>query len=375
VAPFAVITEPGCPRVDVVIPSYTPGHALAELEPGELRAAATLYTDALDIPYRWSAGGTGLKLLRSLHRGTRAHDLDAVSCSALPDPALRPGTVMDWREVRRLTAEDTQRRFILALDQRARYLASCSSVSVGYGDPVHLPLPERAYTGFPGYYRASLKRAPANRVDVLRNVGEWLPAPLFELAASLGRIATVYEAYVWPYHGKYLAPWYARIRAARSYLESAGDTVIGAPAALALVKQTYTAAIGSLAGSWRTPGDPAYRPDWRHAVVALSRANTHRAIRRLIMDAAFPEPFAVDVDAAFFAVDMPTIIRARAIANAQAGRLGGWRIAGTGALSDIPADRPADITEIRAALVGTTRATVTRERQDRKLTGMLEAEV
>lgn len=140
----------------------------------------------------------------------------------------------------------------------------------------------------------------------------WFSTATLAVAAELGYEPRPVEAWTWAEKGRILEPFYKRVTTARGLLEHrTGNPTHDVPAqvALDLLKATYTGLIGRL-GSPRTAADPdplraaLHRPDWRHAVVATSRANRLRQIVKIGREKDI-WPVAVVTDTLLYVSDDP----------------------------------------------------------------------
>ncbi len=338
---FLVLTRGGR-RIDVGLLGYDEAAGLAGEEPATaleaLRLYATLLTD-----YRWSPGATGLALMRQ----NRRLELGPSTLDP-PEPMREGGTEADYLWMRPLTLVERTARWVHAFDRRAQYLAACSAVDLGLGNPERVgPLKAEEALGrhLPGYWRASIRRETGllpDPFDPIGRGGEWYARPTMALAFDLGRIEDLYEAYVWPRHSRYLVPWYKTLGHAQAALALSQESAAGPT--MRLVKRTYTMAIGSLAGHYREAGEELYRPDWRHAIIATARANLTRRLLRLD-----PPPFAVVVDCLYIASDLPPLEAAAGLPTD--GGPGTFRHAGTIPLADaLPAIDTGDVRELGRVL-------------------------
>ena len=182
------------------------------------------------------------------------------------------------------------------IDKHAAYLGACSSLELGIDHPQRVDRPafERST---PGYWRIEASRVPwplrlpdplGRDVPTLRRPdGQWwLTTPTIELAIEHDIDFEIREAWLWPRHRRLLRPFYERCRGARMALErvlSAGPPERRRKAAVAAVgalKASYAALLGgglaAIKNRKRSPRPPWYRPDWRHAIIAKSRANLIR---------------------------------------------------------------------------------------------------
>jgi hypothetical protein len=220
------------------------------------------------------------------------------ACLNLPEPALNASTSVDMRHIRDLTEAERAGAVVVGIDQSSRYLASCSTVELGIGEPEWVTRPDElarlAGEGAPGYWYMPHDWTPDSFALWPYPAGEVWMTPevsLFRTAQGLD-FADVSGAWLWPEHSRYLRPYYTRLRSVLNTANADGNDALRR-----LVKRTYTESIGALAGHWRTGRH--FRPDWRHSIVALSRVNTWRAMHKLIDVDWRLEPFAVDVDCFF----------------------------------------------------------------------------
>lgn len=300
-APFLVVRgrRPSDPSLDVLFPAFDHAAGLEVLPPDVIHAALVRYRELVGVPYRWSPGATGASLILSSRR-----ELVGASTLRPPPPALVPSLEPDFLWWRPLDLDEAGRRYLHAFDANARYLASASSVTLGVGDPIPVASTgARAMRHLPGYWHVDLLPADPRMPDPLDPLGRgvldnrWITTPTLELAEQLDRVRNLRGAYVWPAAGRILSRWYKTLKAARDTLSDELTAPYG-PAALGLVKRTYTMATGNLAGHWREPGDVLHRPDWRHAIMAQSRVNLYRRVERAIV-----RPVAVEVDAVYVVSD------------------------------------------------------------------------
>ena len=252
---------------------------LTELSPGDYERCMALLEELLGIPYRYSPEATAAHLLRHLHDrpgGKRLHP------SSMPPPALEPSTEADLHWIRPLTAEERAAPYIVAYDVNAAYLAACSALSLGVGEPVATHGASN-WKGLPGYY--------------LEPDG-WVTTPTL---LWRGHEERAYDMYVWLEASRPLEPWYKVLRDARE--EVMLDTnCYGEPvnaAALQTIKMMYAGFFGRCASTkWDRTGDPLFRPDWRHMVIATRRTRLQR-----VMTQTDPAPFAAFSDCLYFATE------------------------------------------------------------------------
>jgi hypothetical protein len=114
-------------------------------------------------------------------------------------------------------------------------------------------------------------------------------------AREMGCEIDIAEAWLFTETHRPLEPVYIKIRDARDAL--LGSTDEASRIALTVVKQLYTNGIGNLANnSHRESAEmhSLYRPDWRHCIRSLARANVLRNIIK-----AGLSPFGIRTDAIY----------------------------------------------------------------------------
>ena len=298
--------------VDLVLPQYDPNKKSAfwaEAPDARCLANALSYFErACGIRYRHSPEASGSALLKELHSGPRALALVA---EEMPPPALESTIEWDTYWIRDLEIDERSRPFLHAYDVNAAYLAACSSLTTGRGAVEHLTSPQLDKKR-PGYWLANIEFDAPNWLPnpflppIPRDQGRyWCTTPTLALAIELGARIEVDEAYLWRDSSRPLEPWYKRLRDARAALLSGDGFPDRAAQQLALkaVKLAYGPLMGGRVAStrWDRSGDPLYRPDWRHAVMATARANQYRTLRKLdVADA----PWAVANDCLYLASEL-----------------------------------------------------------------------
>jgi hypothetical protein len=340
--------------------------------PAELLASLVAFESATGERYRWSPERTAGRILERLHyHGERLPVLE------MPPPALETTTEMDAAWSRPLRAHETSRKWVDAWDVNAAYLSACSSLALGAGDLRHTgPGVLRPKLGtpllrkdpiFPGYYRAHV--LPAKFTPLLPDprgdqIGDdaWISAPTLELLREIGYQIDVLESWTWAQTRRPLEPWYKRLRDARASLmegiclDSECAETRWCEIALAALKLAWGPFLGGYVASqkpgWDRSADPLFRPDWRHHVIATTRARQYRTLVRVMMDGNVA-PFAVATDCLYFATDTPGVPPAGLRVGANPGA---YKHAGTISMDAIHAcrhDAP-DIRDLQMASRGAT---------------------
>lgn len=325
----------------------------------ELLAALLAFRRATGLSYRRSPGLTGVDLMRDVHgydhagkpkAGVRGRPLRLDLPGTLPPPVTNTAELpRQW--VRRLTPAERRAKFLHSFDKNGMYLAACSSLALGFGQPEHttagdtrydaLAHPRDARTGArlpypPGFWRVHLNgdRCPMPKgfpspLSTLPQRGTsqvWITTPTLQLLYDLDIEADVTEAYIWPEHHRALEPWYKRLRDGRATLmQLADDGEAGASIALATLKLSYAAATGYIASDgWDRDGDTLYRPDWRNLIIAQANAVVYRQMLKCAEEGY--SAFAVGTDCLYFVSDEPDPVAACPPALKLDTHLGAWKV-------------------------------------------------
>lgn len=172
-------------------------------------------------------------------------------------------------------------------DCRGLHLSAASSLRLGLGPPRHINGPTAFDPKLPGCWRVAPEPWDHARLpDPLdpaahgRTGPIWATTPTLAHAAELGFTIGPVEAYVYDQHGRYLEPWYRRLRDARAGMLAEAGTDPDAAAVLATIKLTYARGLG-MTNAPLIRGSPEYRPDhWFH-VVAEARAKVTRKMHQV----------------------------------------------------------------------------------------------
>ncbi|KUN00275.1 transcriptional regulator [Streptomyces yokosukanensis] len=318
------------------------------------------YAERVMTP-RGTTAVTGLELMTALRPPTRAekdadtgefqqafnadaltHVYDVVECE-VPDehPLLKgrfprhhqrtPAEMLleepyDW--CRELTDDECMQPYLVAIDVNMAFAAAANGLTVGLNGPTHLTGNPRFDPTLPGSWLVDLTHVDLSQVVVNgrsldadrlpspftpngnRPEGPaWYATPTVAYARELGFEVAPIEAYVRTRTGRYLDPWYKRLRDA--YIATMAD--LGVTTALdgeeflhamvrsrhtdptlalvlKAVKATAKGGIGKLRQRnrgqvpyyepWPALTRPTWRPDIRAAVLATVRVSMHRKIMK-----------------------------------------------------------------------------------------------
>ncbi|MGW3269075.1 telomere-associated protein Tap [Streptomyces sp. NPDC001056] len=349
---------------------------LPTMHPADLARYLGLYAARVTTP-RGSTATTGLELMTALRPPTRAEkDPDTgefkrafnddaltqlypvVECE-VPDehPILKgkfarhhmrtPAEMLmeepyDW--CRPLTDEECANQFLVVVDLNMSFAAAANGLTVGLNGPTHLTGNPAFDPALPGSWLVDLSHVDLSRVQVggrtvdadrlpspFTPKGErpegpaWYATPTVAYAVELGFDVAPIEAYVRTQTGRYLDPWYKRLRDAyvatmadmgvttdltgQEFLEAMARRKQVDPTMALLetaIKATAKGAIGKL--RQRSRGQVPYyepypalnretwRPDIRAAVLAAQRVGLHRKLMKTAA-AADLYPVAIGTDA------------------------------------------------------------------------------
>ena len=109
----------------------------------------------------------------------------------------------------------------------------------------------------------------------------WCTTPALQFAIEQDLDLTVVEAYTWAEKLRILEPWYARMRDARTALDTADPEH---QIVRDQIKVVYASTIGMMGSEAHLRGRPGYAPDRRHHIVAKARTNILRRIHQIGRD-------------------------------------------------------------------------------------------
>ncbi|MET9078600.1 helix-turn-helix transcriptional regulator [Streptomyces sp. NPDC004232] len=349
---------------------------LPTMHPADLARYLGTYAERVMTP-RGTTAVTGLELMVALRPPTRAEKdegtgefkrafnadaltavYDVVECE-VPDehPLLKgkfarhhlrtPAEMLmeepyDW--CRPLTDEECMNPFLVAVDINMSFAAAANGIAVGLNGPTHLTGNPKFDPELPGSWLVDLSHVDLSRVEINgRTVdGERLPSPFtpkgdrptgpawyatptLAYAAELGFEVAPIEAYVRTQTGRYLNPWYNRLRDAyvatmadlgvttdlsgQEFLDAMARSKQVDPTMALLagaIKATAKGGIGKLRQRnrgqvpyyepWPALARETWRPDIRAAVLANQRIGLHRKLMKTAA-AADLYPVAIGTDA------------------------------------------------------------------------------
>jgi hypothetical protein len=196
-------------------------------------------------------------------------------------PLKKSARDLTWK--RQLTAKEKKMKFVHKYDKNSMYLASCTGILLGEGDPEQVG--GDAYDDrLPGFWMVKADRAesPYNGVELPSPVRtQWMTTPVVQCCRKLGYQVDVIEGYQWRDPGRYhrtLESWANMLWAVRQSLKTSSPTfnseykhIQGRENAYSTIGAIAHVGIGKL-GDEDTSGG-LFRPDIWALVVGRSFAN------------------------------------------------------------------------------------------------------
>ncbi|MFJ2407042.1 hypothetical protein ACIOUE_37745 [Streptomyces xanthochromogenes] len=308
-----------------------------------------MYAHYTGMAYRLTPGVTGIDLAQTFPH-PRAPKLTGTP--APPPPARVRTTEDDYSWMRAPSAAEVAMKYVHSYDARMMYLGAFGQAVVGTGDATHHPDGCAFNKKIQGYWLLD----PGAWEDILlpdlfhplghrpRRTGpRWYATPTLTVAEEMGYAINPIEAYLYEESTRYYEPWAKTLRDAVTLLrERDGDP--DAEAVKDALKATYRETSGML--TVKTSGK-LYRPDHRHQVISLARANITRKMYKTAQ-AEERWPLAIHTDNVLYASNDPDPVTAAPEAFRIGTGLGQFGIKGTALMADvadmlIPSKRPDDV--------------------------------
>ncbi|MEV5426888.1 helix-turn-helix transcriptional regulator [Streptomyces cellulosae] len=346
------------------------GWHLPTLSPADLAHLLGLYTERLLTP-RGSTAVCGQELMTALRPPTKpVRDPSSGTWVSGPNPgALRqaldpappeapdahplakgrpPEQAMQeeaWDWSRQPDQQETSRYpHVVGLDTNLAFLSAASSLIVGLNAPPRHALAPTFDKKIPGCWYCDLSQAdldprlpsPFTATGQAPTGPAWYTTPTLGYAQTLGMDVRPIEAYLRDEPGRYLDPWYKRLR--NAYIDTMADLGVhekipqadyltamrklstADPAQLALlaaIKATAKGGLGKLREGPRELTGPytrwpaldklTWRPDIRAAVVAKARVTLHSKMRNMAEQTG-RYPLAVLSDCVLYPARTPTAL-------------------------------------------------------------------
>ncbi|MFE9484653.1 hypothetical protein ACFYNM_39500 [Streptomyces spororaveus] len=307
-----------------------------------------MYAYRTGMSYRLTPGVTGIDLALAFPHPKAPRLVDNPNP---PAPARARTTEDDYSWMRAATADELAMKYVHSYDARMMYLGSFLQVVVGTGDPRHIADGCDFDKKTAGYWRLD----PGQWEDVLlpdlfqpvghrprRDGTRWYATPTLSVAEELGYAIKPVEAYLYDNSTRYYETWAKTLRDAITALRERGQDP-DAEAVVQALKATYRETSGMLTvkGSGKL-----YRPDHRHFVISLARANLTRKIHNAAKEGR--HVLAVGTDNVLYASNDPDPITAAPTAFRIGTGLGQFGIKGTALMADVadmltPGKRPDEL--------------------------------
>ncbi|MFF1962470.1 telomere-associated protein Tap [Streptomyces sp. NPDC058232] len=294
---------------------------------------------------RWKAGTNSGALWQPIAPAPpEAHDAHPLAQGRHPADAMDE-EAWDWH--RPLTADEAAYPHVVGLDINLAFVAAAGSLDVGLNTPPEHVIRPRFDKKIPGAWYCDLTHiahdprlpSPFTPTGEPPTGPAWYATPTLAYAVELGATIHPAEAYLRRDPGRYLDPWYKRLREA--YLATMNDLGVTTDMSqsdflnamstlpqqdpyllslLAAIKATGKGGIGKLRAGPRDPhrapfeawpalNTPTWRPDIRAAVISRARVNMHRKMLKTA-DHTGRYPLAVLSDCALYPAQQPTALDA-----------------------------------------------------------------
>ena len=295
-----------------------------------------MYAYHTGMSYRLTPGVTGIDLAQTFPH-PRAPRLvkDPEPCP----PAKKRTTEDDYSWMRAPSAAEAAMKYIHSYDARMMYLGAFGQVIVGTGEATHHPEGcafDKKIQGYwlidPGQWEdvllPNLFRPMSHRARV--DGPQWYATPTLTVGEEMGYAINPIEAYVYNESTRFYEKWAKTLRDATMLLrEREGDP--DAEAVRQALKATYRETGGML--TLKSSGK-LYRPDHRHQVISLARANITRKMYKTAQ-AEERWPLAIHTDNVLYASNDPDPVTAAPEAFRIGTGLGQFGIKGTALMADV----------------------------------------
>ncbi|MCY0922883.1 hypothetical protein OS965_32870 [Streptomyces sp. H27-G5] len=352
--------RPGQRTIRLVVAGWENESTCELLTEGEFPLdAATLayrigmYAYRTGMSYRLTPGVTGIDLALAFPHPKAPGLVDNPNP---PAPARARTTEDDYSWMRAATTAELATKYVHSYDARMMYLGSFLQVVVGTGDPRHIADGCDFDKKTAGYWRLD----PGQWEDILlpdlfqpvghrarRDGTRWYATPTLSVAEELGYAIKPVEAYLYDNSTRYYEEWAKTLRDAITALRERGQDP-DAEAVVQALKATYRETSGMLTvkGSGKL-----YRPDHRHFVISLARANLTRKIHNAAKEGR--HVLAVGTDNVLYASNDPDPVTAAPTAFRIGTGLGQFGIKGTALMADVadlltPGKRPDEVLNVLA---------------------------
>jgi hypothetical protein len=255
--------------------------------PEELLGTIHYLTIALEgkVSIQWGPGHVSTRLVAACNTGARASWVKESSVDLKTLPFQKSARDLIWKRATLL--ELSEGLYLHHVDKNSAYLAGCTGVQVGEGDPVHRVGDEITNAALPGIYRITYD--PGQSVfdggelpPVITT--EWLTPDVITQARALGYTVTIHEAYQWDKKHRTLESWATALWNARTALHPKyGNHAMYSNAdcrdnAYYTIKRIALIGVGKFASK---KSHQFFRSDWWALVVGRARATLLRKLNLL----------------------------------------------------------------------------------------------
>ncbi len=245
-------------------------------------------TSALNIAIQWGPGHVSTTLVKELNSSKERHGWVRECTTDVSNiPFSQSARDLIWKRPTGLP-ENSEGKYLHLYDKNSAYLAACTGVAVGAGEPVHL-VGEEAITNtqLPGIYRVTYDLQASvfdgQELPMIINT-EWITTDVLAYAHSLGYDVTVHECFQWEEKHRTLETWATTLWKARSALHPDYGDHATYPNAACRNNAYHTIKTIALIGVGKFASKKTsqfLRADWWAMVVGRARATMFRRINQL----------------------------------------------------------------------------------------------
>lgn len=288
----------------------------------------------LQIPVEWSAGHMATEQVKMLNRRAKRQEWTREATIDLKSlPFNKSARDLIWK-TERLAGLETG-LYLHQFDKNSSYLAACTGVQVGAGDPVHVTDTTEMDCNLPGIYRVTFNVASSifdGQTLPLIITTDWITHNVLQTARKYGYEVAIHEAYQFPEKHRTLETWANALWTVRTRLKSQSEDYPNERAralAYGVVKDVALIGVGKFASKKTSQ---FLRPDWWASIVGRARATMFYMLSELHKKSYMP--VLIYNDSIYIVSPDPIPETAGPDFYTRAGKLGGYKHEGTLLITD-----------------------------------------
>lgn len=245
--------------------------------PADLLGTLYYLTIALDMPIEWGPGHMGLMLIKKMNQHRPEWTRECGSLNKISDELHGAARDLVWK--RDAITSEFEGMYIHHFDKNSAYLAACTGVMVGAGEPIHRLEQDGIDASLPGIYRVSFDTGESSydgrALPLIINT-EWVTTQVLQTAIAAGYNVQIHETWQWEERHRTLESWARKVWEIRdSFHPDRGNRNLYPNElcrcnAYTTIKIIALVSVGRL-GSRKT-ANQYMRPDWWAMVVGRARS-------------------------------------------------------------------------------------------------------